>query len=120
MKTQYATAVSIDGFIADRHDIHASRDQPESWPHTQPCRVFRAWRETTSESWGGGDLAAQFFAAGLLDEIILTIAPVILCACAPLFTRQIVHPPLQRTAVKPLPNGLTEIRLRVQAARELP
>ena len=37
---------------------------------------------------GGGDLAAQFAAAGLLDELIVSIAPVLLGAGKPLFTRQ--------------------------------
>lgn len=36
---------------------------------------------------GGGDLAAQFAAAGLLDEVVLSIAPVTLGAGRPLFTR---------------------------------
>ncbi|WP_244931563.1 dihydrofolate reductase family protein [Nocardioides sp. W7] len=36
---------------------------------------------------GGGDLAAQFAAAGLLDEIVLSIAPVTLGAGRPLFTQ---------------------------------
>ena len=37
---------------------------------------------------GGGDLAAQFAEAGLLDELIVYIAPVFLGAGAPLFTRR--------------------------------
>jgi len=36
---------------------------------------------------GGGDLAAQFAAAGLLDEVVVSIAPVTLGAGRPLFTR---------------------------------
>lgn len=36
---------------------------------------------------GGGDLAAQFAEAGLLDEVIVSIAPVLLGAGRPLFTR---------------------------------
>lgn len=36
---------------------------------------------------GGGDLAAQFAAAGLLDELVLYIAPVTLGTGRPLFTR---------------------------------
>ena len=36
---------------------------------------------------GGGDLAAQFADAGLLDEIIVYIAPVFLGEGAPLYTR---------------------------------
>lgn len=37
---------------------------------------------------GGGDLAAQFWAAGMLDEMIVSIAPVMLGAGRPLFTRR--------------------------------
>lgn len=36
---------------------------------------------------GGGDLAAQFATAGLLDELVLAFAPVTLGAGRPLFTR---------------------------------
>ena len=38
---------------------------------------------------GGGDLAGQFAAAGLLDEVIVSIAPVTLGAGAPLLPRRI-------------------------------
>ncbi len=37
---------------------------------------------------GGGDLAAQFAEAGLLDELIVYIAPVTLGAGRPLFPRR--------------------------------
>ena len=38
---------------------------------------------------GGGDLAGQFADAGLLDEVIVYIAPVTLGAGAPLLTRRV-------------------------------
>lgn len=38
---------------------------------------------------GGGDLAGQFYDAGLLDEIVLTVAPVALASGAPLLPRTI-------------------------------
>jgi dihydrofolate reductase len=38
---------------------------------------------------GGGDLAGQFAEAGLLDEVIVSIAPVTLGAGAPLLPRRI-------------------------------
>jgi dihydrofolate reductase len=38
---------------------------------------------------GGGDLAGQFADAGLLDEVIVSVAPVTLGAGAPLLPRRI-------------------------------
>lgn len=38
---------------------------------------------------GGGDLAGQFYDAGLLDEIVLTVAPVALAGGAPVLPRTI-------------------------------
>ena len=87
------------------------------WPYDMPCWVFTHRRlpvvpdaqiEFTSADvatvhremvdaaggrnvWvvGGGDLAGQFAEAGLLDEVIVTIAPVTLGAGAPLLPRRI-------------------------------
>ena len=44
---------------------------------------------------GGGDLVGQFHDAGLLDEVILGVAPVFLGSGAPLLPRRIVTPPLE-------------------------
>jgi dihydrofolate reductase len=44
---------------------------------------------------GGGDLVGQFHDRGLLDEIIVTIAPVTLGAGKPLLPRPIVTPPMR-------------------------
>jgi dihydrofolate reductase len=38
---------------------------------------------------GGGDLAGQFADAGLLDEVVVSIAPVTLGAGAPLLPRRL-------------------------------
>jgi dihydrofolate reductase len=38
---------------------------------------------------GGGDLVGQFADAGLLDEVLVTIAPVTLGAGAPLLPRRV-------------------------------
>jgi dihydrofolate reductase len=157
--TQYYTATSLDGFIADPHNSlewlftrardddgllsygrfiaetgalamgsttyewildHEFGDKDPSewkWPYTIPCWVFThrqlrvvpdARIEFTSADvavvheemvraadgrnvWivGGGDLAGQFADAGLLDEVLVTIAPVTLGAGAPLLPRRI-------------------------------
>jgi dihydrofolate reductase len=44
---------------------------------------------------GGGDLVGQFHDRGLLDEIVVTVAPVTLGAGAPLLPRRITTPPLR-------------------------
>ncbi|GAB17377.1 hypothetical protein GOEFS_028_00410 [Gordonia effusa NBRC 100432] len=86
----------------------------ESWQYTQPAWVFthRAlepvtdnvtivagspsdFRQTLVEAaagkdvWivGGGDVAAQFAAAEMLDDVLISIAPVTLGSGRPLFTR---------------------------------
>jgi len=122
--------------------VYAESDQPKPWPHEQPTWVFTSrvlpqvpganikfvsgdvapvFSEMSEAAagrniWlaGGGDLAAQFHRRGFLDEIVLTIAPVLLNAGAPLFTTEVVTPPLKLLQVKPHPNGLTEMRLEVQ------
>jgi dihydrofolate reductase len=156
--TQYYTATSLDGFIADpSHSLDwlFGRDQdregplnydqfianvgalamgsstyewiidyefsdkpPEEWkwPYAIPCWVFshrklRLVPDATIElasgdvagvheamveaaagkhRWivGGGDLAGQFADAGLLDEVIVYVAPVVLGAGAPLLPRR--------------------------------
>jgi dihydrofolate reductase len=149
--TQYYTATTLDGFIADaKHSLdwlftrEQDRDGPLNygsfipgvgalamgahtyewvlahehgkWPYELPCWVFthrdlpvaheaialtaddvtavhERMREAAGERnvWvvGGGGLAAQFADRGLLDEVIVYIAPVTLGAGAPLLSRHV-------------------------------
>ena len=157
--TQYYTATSLDGFIADPdnsldwlftrqrdddgplnygefiadvgamamgsttyewildHEFAGKEPADWKWPYEIPCLVFthrqlpvvpEARIEFTSAHvpavhkemvgaagernvWivGGGDLAGQFAEAGLLDEVIVSIAPVTLGGGAPLLPRRI-------------------------------
>ena len=163
MKTQYYTATSIDGYIADDEnslnwlfqfgqiqsmeddyprfikDVGAAAmgsatyewiveqenmlEHPEKWPYEIPTWVFSSRELPTVDGanikfangdvatihpemakaadgkniWliGGGDLVGQFHEKGLLDEIILSIAPVMLGSGAPLLPRKIISPPLK-------------------------
>jgi dihydrofolate reductase len=49
---------------------------------------------------GGGELVGEFFDAGLLDEIVLSLAPVFLGAGAPLLPRRILSEDLELTETK--------------------
>lgn len=130
-------------WLLENH-VFAEPDEPKEWPHEQPTWVFTtrplsgapgadvrfvrgevapvhsAMRQAAAGKniWlaGGGDLAAQFYEQGLLDEIVMTIAPVFLANGAPLFTRPLVTPPLRVLDVRPQASGLTELRLEVQRA----
>ncbi|RJT08015.1 dihydrofolate reductase family protein [Halococcus sp. IIIV-5B] len=168
MKTQYYTATSIDGYLADNEnsldwlfqfgEIEGMEDDyphfidqvgalamgsttyewitehenlledPEQWPYEVPAWVFST-RELPivdgvdirfvqgdvapvheemlkaadgKNIWlvGGGDLVGQFHDRGLLDEIVLTVAPVTLGSGAPLLPRRITEPPLKLTNVR--------------------
>ena len=156
-RTQYYTAATLDGYIADpNHSLDwlfqfgeegtedfpafmqnvgavamgsstyqwiLDHSQSQQWPYEQPAWVFTT-RSLPSvpgadirfvqgdvgpvhgamlaaaggkNVWlvGGGDLVGQFHDRGLLDELIVTFAPVTLGAGKPLLPRAITTPPLE-------------------------
>lgn len=129
-----------------KHHVLADPDEPKPWPYEQPAWVFttrslepppgadvsfvkgdvrEAFGEISRAAdgrniWivGGGGVAAQFHEAGLLDEIILTLVPVILARGVPLLTERIASPPLRVLGLREHGNGLTEMRLEVVRKEE--
>jgi dihydrofolate reductase len=124
-----------------RHPDKVAYETGSSWPYTQPTWVFssrtlpaiegadirfvqgdvipvhaqmaRAAGERNIWIVGGGDLAGQFFDAGLLDELIVQMGSVTLGRGKPLFPRRVTSPPLQLTSVRQIGSGFAELRYQV-------
>lgn len=69
---------------------------------------------------GGGDLAAQFADAGLLDELIVQIGSVTLGRGKPLLPRRLLSPTLRLTQVTRLGAEMVELRYAVQTDARSP
>lgn len=59
---------------------------------------------------GGGPVASQFADAGMLDDLIVTVVPVVLGAGKPLFERGLPGGPMRFVGAKPTPTGMVELR----------
>lgn len=62
---------------------------------------------------GGGELAGQFFDAGLLDELIIQVASVTLGKGLPLLPRLIAFPPLKLRSAQALGEAFAELHYAV-------
>jgi dihydrofolate reductase len=62
---------------------------------------------------GGGDLAGQFYDAGLLDELFVQIGSVTLGTGRPLFPRSLTSPPLRLVSVRAVGTGFAELHYEV-------
>lgn len=126
------------------NDIMRPGADPKPWPYRQPTWVFThrtfpvppggdirfvqgdvrpvhagmAAAAAGRDIWlvGGGDLVGQFWDAGLLDEIIVTVAPVTLGGGAPLLPRAITRPPLRLRSVRQVTDAFVELTYDVQRA----
>jgi dihydrofolate reductase len=59
---------------------------------------------------GGGEVASQFADEGLLDEVLVTVVPVVLAAGKPLFARRLPGGPMQLAGVRAFDSGMVELR----------
>lgn len=128
-----------------RHVVEPATGAGAPWPYSQPTWVFSS-RELPSvpgadirfvrgdvrpvhaemraaangkNIWlvGGGELVGRFYDAGLLDELIVQVASVVLGAGKPLLPRQIVSPPLRLVSVQRFGAGFAELRYEVAPRR---
>lgn len=127
-----------------RHADHVAASVGSPWPYTQPTWIFSsrtlpllaganlrivqgAVRPVHADMraaagskniWivGGGDLAGQFYDAGLLDEIIVQIGSVTLGRGKQLFPRRVTSPPLRLISTRQAGSGFAELRYEVPVA----
>lgn len=120
-----------------------AKETGSPWPYTQPAWVFSTRRLPLIEGanihfvngdvnpvhtemiasagdkniWivGGGDLAGQFYDAGLLDEIIVQIGSTTLGNGKPIFPREVLAPVLSLVSVRQMGNSMAELRYNVQS-----
>ena len=105
--------------------VLSSRDLPHPDGEEVDVRIGRAdvvdlYDELTTGAgernvWivGGGNVASQFADAGLLDEVLVTVVPVVLGDGKPLFERRLPGGPLQLAGATALDNGMVELRYRL-------
>ena len=124
-----------------KHGETVEAETGSPWPYTQPTWVFSrrrlaalagadvrfvsgdvrpvhaAIREAAraKNAWivGGGDLAGQFFDAGLLDDLIVQVGSVTLGQGKPLFPRRVLHPALRLVSAQQMGSSMVELRYEI-------
>ena len=62
---------------------------------------------------GGGNVASQFADRGLLDEVLVTVVPVVLGKGKPLFDRRVPGGPMQLAGTRTFDTGMVELRYEI-------
>jgi dihydrofolate reductase len=125
------------------HTEKVAEEVGSSWPYSQPTWVFshrtlpriagadirfvsgdvrpvhdemvRAAAGKNVWVVGGGDLAGQFFDAGLLDEAIIQVGSVTLGKGKPIFPRRVTSPPWKLLSVRQVGTGFAELHYQLPA-----
>ena len=125
-----------------RNADQVAKETGSPWPYNQPAWVFSSRKLPMIEGadvhfadgdvdkihremriaakdkniWivGGGDLAGQFYDAGLLDELIVQVGSATLGKGKPLFPRRVLSPTLRLISVRQMWAGMAELRYEVQ------
>jgi dihydrofolate reductase len=106
--------------------ILSSRELPQPDDEGADVRIVRGevsdlfdeMKESAGEGdlWivGGGNVASQFADQGLLDDVRVTLVPVVLGEGKPLFDRRLSAGPMQLSGVFPRSNGMVELRYEIK------
>jgi dihydrofolate reductase len=62
---------------------------------------------------GGGNVASQFADEGLLDQLLVTVVPVVLGAGKPLFDRRLPGGPMRLSGTQAFESGMVELRYEI-------
>jgi dihydrofolate reductase len=62
---------------------------------------------------GGGNVASQYADAGLLDELVVTVVPVVLGEGKPLFDRAVGGGPMELMGTRAWDTGMVELRYEI-------
>jgi dihydrofolate reductase len=107
--------------------VLSSRDLPK--PEGEAVRIARAnvselYDEMIAAAgerdlWvvGGGNVASQFADEGLLDELLVTVVPVVLGQGKPLFDRRLPGGAMRLTGTRTFDNGMVELRYEITGGR---
>jgi dihydrofolate reductase len=63
---------------------------------------------------GGGNVASQFADEGLLDEVLVTVVPVVLGSGKPLFDRRLPGGAMQLMRTRAFDSGMVELRYEIR------
>ena len=63
---------------------------------------------------GGGNVASQFAGEHLLDEVLVTVVPVVLGGGKPLFDHRVPGGPMQLTGTRAFDTGMVELRYEIR------
>lgn len=134
-------AHTYEWMLRHQDKVKAALGSDKPWPYEQPCWVFTsralaavpgadlrfvrgdaapvhgemAAAAAGKNAWivGGGDLAGQFYDAGLLDELIVTVASVTLGKGFPLLPRRITGASLTLVSARKVSAAFAELRYAV-------
>lgn len=100
-------------WIFSRRSLPIIQDADIRFVEGEVHQAFSQMKEAagTKNIWivGGGDLAGQFYDAGLLDELIVFLGSVTLGKGRPLFPRRVLSPGLKLVSVRQIGDGMVEL-----------